>query len=60
MKNLERRVRRLELILAAFVVLHGFLIPLLPKLFDKSPEITVGALVWGAAMLLFYVLDRRP
>ena len=53
-----RRLRLLTICFAVFVVLHALIIPLLPRLFDKAPELTVGAMVAGVAALAIIATQR--
>lgn len=55
---LERRVTWLTICLAVFVVLHGFLIPLLPRLFSHAAPLGVAALVMATVVFAFVVVRR--
>lgn len=57
-RTTARRLRLLTICFAVFVVAHALIIPLLPRLFEAAPALTVGALVCGVAALAIIATRR--
>lgn len=54
----EKRLRATVIGVVVFFMLHVVLVPLLPKLFDKEPAITVALLVLGVVVASFAIVRR--
>ncbi len=57
-RTTARKLRLLTICFAVFVVAHALIIPLLPRLFDAAPALTVGALTLGVVAVALIAARR--